>query len=117
MRMFYSLIQFYIYEVYNRLILIKKPLQNENKSCTRCKNNKYNIEDSHICLNCHISVYCSIECLKRNKPIHDQICKIFFLKNKEILKIVDIISKNIQTFTHKKRYKDKIQQYDEHLFN
>ncbi len=116
MRMFYSYIQYLIIEVHKKFIQ-ESSFGRDKKHCTRCKSKKFNPDESQVCFNCHRSVFCSMECMKKNQPIHEVICKILFLKNKEVTKVVELINQSMSSYSHKKKHRDKIQRYDENILD
>ena len=68
----------------------------QDKICYRC-----NLEDNSInavCLNCNSAVYCNKNCMRKNRILHEYLCK-FYMDNKQLVKnFMDQIQEDYKTY-------------------
>jgi len=67
--------------------------------CFRCKLEDRNI--TAICLNCKKAIYCNRKCMKKNRKIHDMICRVYIEKS---LMIKSVMESMTESFSQYKNY-------------
>lgn len=110
MRMFHSVIQCFMIEIFRLMKKIRESNFNL-KICFRCK-----LEDSGItavCLDCKRAIYCNRKCLKKNSKIHSIICKIYLEKNSAIKAVFEQMQLNFEEYESqvKRAHEKKIREF------
>ena len=100
MRMFYTAIQCL---VLGTIKLMDTVNTQKVRICFRCKTEDHTI--TAICLNCKKAIYCNRKCMKKNKKIHDSICRIYIDRYQQIRSVMDQMKEN---FAYYKDYNEKL---------
>jgi tetratricopeptide (TPR) repeat protein len=79
-RMFMSFIQCF---TRGAITIYNSASSNGSKICFRCRNDDSSI--NCICLNCKRALYCNKKCLRKNRILHDSLCK-YYLENNQLIK-------------------------------
>lgn len=91
--MFYTSIQCFIL---GTIKLMDNVNNQKVRICFRCK-----VEDSSItaiCLNCKKAIYCNRKCMKKNRKIHDMICRIYIEKSPIIKTVMENMKDNFAKY-------------------
>jgi len=100
MRMFYTSIQCFILGT----IKLRESVNSQKvRICFRCKTEDSTI--TAICLNCKKAIYCNRKCMKKNRKIHDMICRIYIDKSTNINSVMEAMSDNFRNY---KDYNEKV---------
>src|SRR5690606_36330760 len=54
------------------------------KVCFRCGLEEDSI--NAICLNCNTAIYCNKKCMKKNRPLHENLCK-YYMDHKQLISL------------------------------
>jgi len=95
MRMFHSIIQCFMIEIFRLMKKIREANINF-KICFRCKTEDPGM--TAVCLDCKRAIYCNRKCLKKNRKIHNLICRIYLEKNAAIKAVFEQMQLNFEEY-------------------